>query len=487
MHKFNIPRMERKEESDMENEKKSTPGKIALAVAFVVVLAAALIAVVVTGLKDNGAEATAETVAATEATIPADGNPDDETAKGSYTAADADVMANRDTVVARMGDRTLTNGQLQVGYWMEVQSFLSSYGSYAAYFGLDYTQPLDTQVCGIAENGCTWQQFFLASALNSWKNYQSLAAEAEKADFQMEDTYVQELAGIAEQMEANAQLYGMENGDALLQANVGAGATMEDYIHYMELYYSGNLYFDWLCAENTPTDAEIEAYFTENEDAYKESGLERDDKYVSVRHILIMPEGADSSNIRSETFDDAAWAASEAKAQEVLALFEAGDGSEDSFAQLAMAHSQDGNASDGGLYTDVYEGQMVEPFETWCFDADRKSGDSGIVKTDFGYHVMYFVSSRPAWTDTVKNEMMNNRSNELLNGILENYTMEADFANINLGYVDMGGDSGEETEESAVKESLFDEKNIPILVIAGVSLVALMTTAYLFDRKDMEK
>lgn len=488
MLRLNIPRMERKEESDMENEKKSTPGKIALAVAFVVVLAAALIAVVVTGLKDNGAEAAVETAAVTEATIPADGNPDDETAKGSYTASDEAVIANRDTVVARLGDRTLTNGQLQVGYWMEVQSFLSSYGSYAAYFGLDYTQPLDTQVCGIAENGCTWQQFFLASALNSWKNYQSLAAEAEAAQFRMEDAYVQELDGIAQQMEENAQLYGMESGDALLQANVGAGATMEDYIHYMQLYYSGNLYFDWLCEAHTPTDAEIEAYFTENEEAYKENGLERDDKYVSVRHILIMPEGADSSTIRSETFDDAAWATSEAKAQEVLALFEAGDGSEDSFAQLAMLHSQDGNASDGGLYTDVYEGQMVEPFENWCFDADRKAGDSGIVKTDFGYHVMYFVSSRPAWTDTVKSEMMSNRANELLNGILENYTMEADFANINLAYVNMGGDSSDDAaEEPAVKESLFDAKNVPVLIIAAVSLVALMTVAYVFDRKDMEK
>ncbi len=473
----------------MENEKRSTPGKVALAVAFVVVLAAALIAVVVTGLKggSGSVEATQETAAVTEATIPADGNPDDETAKGSYTAADADVIANRDTVVAWIGDHTLTNGQLQVAYWMEVQNFLSSYGSYAAYFGLDYTKPLDTQVCTIAENSCTWQQFFLASALNSWKNYQSLAAEAEAAGYQMEDTYVDELASIPELMEQNALLYGMESGDALLQANVGAGASVEDYIHYMNLYYPGNLYFDQLCEENAPTDEEVEAYFTEHEEAYKESGLEREDKYVSVRHILIMPEGADGSTIRSETFDDAAWATSEEKAKEVLALFEAGDKSEDSFAQLAMEHSQDGNASDGGLYTDVYKGQMVEPFETWCFDESRKAGDSGIVKTDFGYHVMYFVSERPAWTDTVKSEMMSNRSGELLNSILDKYTMEADFAKISLAYVNMGGDSSEEAEAPAVKESLFDEKNIPILVIAGVSLVALMTTAYLFERKDMEK
>ena len=146
----------------MENEKKATPGRIALAVAAVIVLAAAFVAIVMTGRAGAGAEeaVSAETIAAESvaATIPADGNPDDETAKGSYTAPDDVVLAARDTVVARIGDYTLTNGQLQVAYWMEVQNFLSSYGSYAAYFGLDYTQPLDTQVCAMAENGCTWQQ-----------------------------------------------------------------------------------------------------------------------------------------------------------------------------------------------------------------------------------------------------------------------------------------------------------------------------------------
>ena len=108
---------------------KATPGKIALAVAFVVVLVAALIAVVVSSLGSKNAqtdpeetetvpssetqqaEPTEETV---EYTIPADGNPDDVTCKGSYTASDADVIAARDTVVATAGEHELTVGQLQV-------------------------------------------------------------------------------------------------------------------------------------------------------------------------------------------------------------------------------------------------------------------------------------------------------------------------------------------------------------------------------------
>ena len=477
----------------MENEKTVTPGKIALAVASVIVLAAAFVAIVMTGKASSGAvEETVPTDAvvaeAVEATIPADGNPEDETAKGTYTAADEDVLAARETVVARMGDYTLTNGQLQVCYWMEVQNFLSSYGSYAPYFGLDYTKPLDTQVCTIAENGCTWQQFFLASALNSWKNFQSLAAEAEAAGYQLPEAYAMELASIAEMMDQNAVMYGMENGEALLQSNVGKGASMEDYIRYMELYYPGNLYFEELCDANQPTDAEVEAYFNENEAAYLESGLSREDKYVDVRHILIMPDGADSSNIRTETFDDAAWASAENKANEIMALFLEGDKSEDSFAALAMEYSHDGSAANGGLFTDVTKGQMVAAFEEWCFDAERQVGDYGIVKTEFGYHLMFFVGSRPVWMDAVRGEMMTARSNELLNGILGKYEMEAEFDKILLGYVNMGGESSDNAAENVAQSPVQAEPaNVkPVLAIAGVSAAALAAAAYVLGKKEHE-
>ena len=35
---------------------------------------------------------------------------------------------------------------------------------------------------------------------------------------------------------------------------------------------------------------------------------------------------------------------------------------------------------------------MVASFNDWCFDSSRKSGDVAIVETEYGYHIMYFVS-----------------------------------------------------------------------------------------------
>lgn len=424
---------------------KATPGKIALAVAAVVVLLAALIALIVTGLNGSGnnagetqstePEASAEV---TEGTIPADGNPDDETCKGTYTASDADVIAAGDTVVANVGDYALTNSQLQIFYWMEVQNFLGTYGSYAPYFGLDYTQPLDTQVCGIAE-GVTWQQFFLNGALRSWQNYQALAAEAAQADFQVDDQTREYLDSIETTMEQSAATYGFENAQEYLAYNVGRGAELKDYVHFMELYYPGSMYFDALCEENAPSEEEVEAYFAEHEQDYEENGLSRDDKYVDVRHILIMPDGATSENIRTETFPEEAWETSRARAEELLAQWEKGEKSEESFAALAVEHSADGSSANGGLISDVQKGQMTENFEAWCFDEDRKPGDYGLVETPFGYHLMFYVDSRPVWPDYAENDLISERANDLLNEIIAKYPLEVKYEDILLGYVDLTG------------------------------------------------
>ena len=63
-----------------------------------------------------------------------------------------------------------------------------------------------------------------------------------------------------------------------------------------------------------------------------------------------------------------------------------------------MENSADGSKYVGGLYTQVYQGQMVDAFNDWCFDASRQPGDTGIVETTYGYHVMYFVGQDlPYW------------------------------------------------------------------------------------------
>ena len=114
---------------------------------------------------------------------------------------------------------------------------------------------------------------------------------------------------------------------------------------------------------------------------------------VSVRHILVD---------------------SEEKANELLQQYNDGEKTEDAFAALAVANSTDSNASSGGLYTDIYRGQMVSEFEDWCFDPSRQAGDTGIVQTSYGYHVMYFVSTNenPYWYVQAETSLKSSAYNE---------------------------------------------------------------------------
>ena len=81
---------------------------------------------------------------------------------------------------------------------------------------------------------------------------------------------------------------------------------------------------------------------------------------------------------------------------------------EESFAALADEKSFD--TAEGGLYEGVYKGQMVPEFENWCFDEVRKPGHYGMVKTTYGYHVMYFVESELGWIRYCRNGVQTEKS-----------------------------------------------------------------------------
>ena len=159
---------------------------------------------------------------------------------------------------------------------------------------------------------------------------------------------------------------------------------------------------------------------------------------MDVRHILILPEGATVETVTTEEFSDEAWAAGEQKAQEILDRWLSGDKTEDSFATLANENSADtGSNTNGGLYSGVTEGKMVEAFNDWCFDADRKVGDYGIVKTQYGYHIMYFCGSQLLWESQAESDLLAQMSNDFINNAVEAADVKIDYSAIKLGFVDM--------------------------------------------------
>lgn len=134
----------------------------------------------------------------------------------------------------------------------------------------------------------------------------------------------------------------------------------------------------------------------------------RDDYHpVTVRHILV---------------------ADEQTAADIYSQFNnTGDKTENEFATLAATKSTDsGTASNGGLMSDVRKGQTVQAFEDWCFDPGRQSGDTDIIKSEYGYHVMYFVETNPLpyWEYKATNTLKSSAVNDWYDAITDGVTAE---------------------------------------------------------------
>ena len=209
---------------------------------------------------------------------------------------------------------------------------------------------------------------------------------------------------------------------------MGAGCTLDAYTSYARVAYYCMAYYDYYAENMSVTEEELDTHFAENEEYYTSSNLSRDSKYVDVRHVLLQPEGGETGEDGYPVYTDDAWEACRQKAEQLYAQWQAGDRSEESFAQLAIDHSEDGNAASGGLYTDVYVGQMVESFENWCFDEARQIGDHGLVKTPFGYHIMFFSGSRGA----VETNLRAEKAYALIDTVVEKYPAEVDFSLVEL-------------------------------------------------------
>lgn len=417
---------------------KATPGRIAAAVVAVILVIAMLAALIAGGLRTQEPE---PTMPATETeapvVIPFDGDATSPLCKASYTVSDEAAIAAADTVVATMGDRVLTNGELQAYYWQEIFLFLQEYGNYVDYIGLDLNAPLDEQLTELGETSMSWQQFFLDCAVYSWQNYQALALEAEATGYELAEELQSELDGLPEELEASATESGLASADELVQNNVGAGCSLKHYLSYVQTYYLGMSYYSDYCDSIAPSADEIEAYFTENEANYAESGITRESgKYVDVRHVLLQPEGGETGEDGYPVFTDEAWENCRLKAEEIYGRWLEGDLSEDSFAELAREYSEDGNASTGGLYEDVYEGQMVEAFENWCFDEARVAGDHGLVKTQYGYHIMFFSGSRDIWYANAEYDLISEIAYAVVPALNEKYPARVDYSAVVLSPVE---------------------------------------------------
>lgn len=152
--------------------------------------------------------------------------------------------------------------------------------------------------------------------------------------------------------------------------------------------------------------------------AYKDDYATR-----NVRHILFEEENYESLD------------AAKNKANEILEQFNALPEEErtaEKFGELAAEYSSDeATAEDGGLYEDVLKDTTVTEFNDWIYSDERQVGDTAVVKTSYGYHVMYFEGlGVEAWKVNAESSLKSDQYEEDIAAMKEAYPVTYDYDSI---------------------------------------------------------
>ena len=379
-------------------------------------------------------EAVEETV---PVTVPADGNPDDVTCKGSYTGSASDA------VVLSSDAWTLTGEQLSVWYWAEVAQYRQENREIAP----DFERPLDTQVCEIDSSVNSWQQYFLKQAISAWHTAQALIQYSREVPLTFEEAYQPNRANTEKYMTgmpASEVLYGYtdqykpnsmhqayldaipqmledlarEKGyaDAEEMAQKAFGASLHGLELFAISFNRGYMYFTDRSFSIEPTAEELDAFCREQ--AVSDSS----EHCVDFRQILLIPDS------------DRGWEACAAEAEALLKQWRKETAAtEATFGELAHHHTQDsGTAVNGGRYQGIRQGQMPKVIDDWCFDASRQIGDVEILRSEYGVHILYFAGSRSVSRDAAEQEYYRSQQNALIAEAKERYPIKVTYSAISL-------------------------------------------------------
>lgn len=151
----------------------------------------------------------------------------------------------------------------------------------------------------------------------------------------------------------------------------------------------------YIANENTSTDADgneiktINGYYV----VIFQARDENQQPLANVRHLLVAFEGGTTDSDGNVTYSDEEKAAAKESAEKLLQQWKDGEATEESFIALVKEHTDDTASKEtGGLYEDIHRNaDYQENFKNWAVSSDREPGDTGVILSDYGYHVMFYV------------------------------------------------------------------------------------------------
>ena len=268
------------------------------------------------------------------------------------------LLATRGTYI-KVGGENVTRVEFDYAYNIVRNNYLTQYGTYMSYFGLDLSGDLSAQMYS---ETLTWQDYFEQMAVENLISSKALKDQAAAAGFTYDTT--QEYADFVESIESAASEAGLTTGDYVRQL-YGSYATLNRISDFVKESMVNNHYYEQVSQEKSPTEEEIQSYYEENKDSYDSV----DYRIVTIEAQLpTETDAAQESTTEAET-ETEEYEPSEA---EIAAAMEE--------AQALAKEAQETVAQDGELRENGQRASANVLTQDWLFDASREVGDTTIIE-----------------------------------------------------------------------------------------------------------
>lgn len=177
-----------------------------------------------------------------------------------------------------------------------------------------------------------------------------------------------------------------------------------------------NVLRDWLyqCDQEKQTSYIKDESLCAYRIVYFISRQRNDEATRKVRHILISPEIAPSEIEASEESLEAA----KKEAQSILDSYMNGEQTEEAFAKLASNSDDKGTSFSGGMIESMKKGIYGDEIDNWVYSSDRKEGEVALIKSDYGYHVVYYIGeNEPTWILSIRELLKEQKIDAIVNGL----------------------------------------------------------------------
>ncbi len=316
-------------------------------------------------------------------------------------------------------DYTLRCDQFQYYFCFQYANTLETLGADA----FDPAQNLDAQRYDDTQS---WKEFLIGESMTLAEQTARLCLAAREAGFTLPQA--DQLGDLDAIVAQTAKDNGYSGAAEYLTAYYGEGATIDGYREFLENMALASAYSEHLNTSLKYTDAEIEAFYDSRAADYADifDVPKNYDRQMDVRMIRFYPNDPGS---------EADWRDAEARAQAALEAF-LQDPSDEAFAVLADARTEDYHSPDGGLYAQVCPNQMNDKLNEWLYPKDtlRAVGDCDWVDDGDACVLCYIsaVNEKTYWMTVAENDLRYADYIALLNEIDGRYTFERIPENVNL-------------------------------------------------------